>query len=94
MTEQATFDPTPHGMWVGQSPFIHYEKPEWRSIETAPRDGTWLHAYSPRLDRALVMKFKQSSYDFVDVHDSGKENWAAPDMQPTLWAPWNDTRSA
>ncbi len=83
-------DPTPPGIWVGQSPHVHYEKPEWQPIETAPRDGRWLHAYSPRLDRTLVMKFKESSGHFVDIYEQRRENWAAPGMQPTLWAPWLD----
>lgn len=60
---------------------------EWRPIETAPRDGTWIWAFYPRKDR------RQDEQTPARWHDCGPEPmwWDAAehrdDEQPTHWMP-------
>lgn len=50
---------------------------EWKTIETAPKDGTWVLTYGPNFTHNYLL-------DYFDQYDEEDQAWVG---NPTHWMP-------
>lgn len=61
---------------------------EWQSIETAPKDGTWVLFYTPACEELGYLAFQAVGH--IDRHGLfGSYQWE-DDLEPSHWMPLPD----
>ena len=62
--------------------------PNWRPIDTAPRDGTRILVFDPNYSgRIAACEFDSYNKWIERGHDYASEVWGLGEMKPTHWAP-------
>ena len=62
--------------WIAHAPKV---ESSWQPIKTAPRDGTKVFGYCPRIDELIIMKWSDGRWVVAWDHDDC--------IQPRWWMP-------